>query len=82
MVGRAIRTFAQVGPEIGLPHLIVVPDPDDHDRLSNFYGNLGFASYRGGEAMFLDLQSAVEAVRVTERDAAAAEVPLSIDDIG
>jgi GNAT superfamily N-acetyltransferase len=76
MVGKVIRTFASVGPQIGLPHLIVIPDRDDHERLSRFYSRLGFAPYRGGESMFLPLQSAVEAVGAEEQALAAASVPL------
>lgn len=77
MVGRVIRTFASVGPQIGLPHLIVIPDPEDHGRLTRFYGRLGFTPYRGGESMFLPLQSAVQAVKAEEEALAAAAVPVS-----
>lgn len=78
MVGRVIRTFAEIGPQVGLPHLIVIPDPADHERLTRFYGKLGFTPYRDGEAMFLDLQSAVEAVRVSSPKTASAAVAVPI----
>lgn len=63
MVGDVIRKFAEIGQIIGLPHLIVVPARQDHDRLTDFYKNLGFSPYKSGEAMFLPLQSAVETVQ-------------------
>lgn len=83
MVGRAITTFAQIGPLIALPHLIVVPDPKDHDRLTRFYTKLGFTSYKDGEAMFLPLQSAVQAVSDIEAELAAEAiaVPNPVEDL-
>lgn len=82
MVGRVIRTFANVGPQIGLPHLIVIPDPEDHERLTRFYGRLGFSPYRDGESMFLPVQSAVQAVKAEEEALAAAAVPVPNPDAG
>ena len=76
MVGRAITTFAQIGSLIALPHLIVVPDPNDHDRLTRFYTKLGFSTYKDGEAMFLPLKSAVQAVNEIEAELAAEAVAL------
>ena len=75
MVARAIRTFAEVAPRIGLPHLIVIPDPADIERLTDFYSKLGFAPYRGGEAMFLSQQAAVEAIEHERATLAAEAVP-------
>jgi len=66
MVGEVIRLFARVGPEIGLPHLIVVPAEQDYERLVGFYDGLGFKPYKDGEAMFLTLPEAIDAVNKTE----------------
>ena len=75
MVGQVIRLFADIGPKIRLPHLIVIPAREDHDRLSRFYAGLGFTPYKDGEAMFLSVQDAVDAVRIQEGEIAAAAVP-------
>lgn len=58
LVGRVIETFASVGVQIGLPHLILVPIDDD---IKDFYGSFGFQEYDGGNKMFLPLQTAIEA---------------------
>lgn len=60
MLGRAIATFAQVGQQIGLPHLVVIPISND---VKPFYTDLGFREYDNGQRMFLPLQSAVEAFK-------------------
>lgn len=65
MVSHAILRFAQVGEAIGLPHLIVVPAEQDYDKLVAFYGKLGFRAYKDGEAMFLDLAFATDALAKT-----------------
>ena len=62
MVGRVTALFAEIGPRIGLPHLIVVPHPENHERLTSFYAKHNFKPYRGGEAMYLDLPFALDAV--------------------
>ncbi|HVM22511.1 MAG TPA: hypothetical protein VM308_04305 [Sphingomicrobium sp.] len=77
MVGQVIRTFAAVGRQIGLPHLIVIPAEQDYERLVQFYAKLGFATYRDGEAMFLPIQSAVQAVEAEQAELAAAAVPIA-----
>lgn len=59
MAGSAIALFAEVGPLIGMPHLILLPI---NDGVKPFYERLGFETYDGGERMFLPLQSAVDAV--------------------
>lgn len=70
MVGQVIRKFAEVGNQIGLPHLIVIPANEDHERLMRFYSLLGFSAYNDEEGMFLSLQSATDAI---EKVQAAAE---------
>lgn len=62
MVGRVIRIFAEIGPTIGLPHLIVTPAVEDYERLVAFYGRLGFLPYKDGESMYLTLALAKDAV--------------------
>lgn len=62
MVGEVTKIFAAIGPEIGLPHLIVVPDHNNHEELSKFYEKRDFKPYKDGEAMYLDLPFAVDAV--------------------
>ena len=62
MVGSIIRRFAEIGPEIGLPHMIVVPARENRDRLIEFYSGMGFEPYKDGEAMFLSVQAAVDTV--------------------
>lgn len=57
MVGRAIKIFAEVGSQIGLPHLVLVPISED---VKPFYLSLGFREYDNGDRMFLPLQSAIE----------------------
>lgn len=59
MVGSAIALFADVGPRIGLPHLILIPI---NNGVVSFYQRLGFECYDRGERMFLPVQSAVAAV--------------------
>lgn len=76
MVGRVIQTFAEIAPVIGLPHLIVLPDPKDHERLTKFYGKLGFTPYKDGEAMFLPVQAAVDAVNAERARREAEAVPI------
>lgn len=71
MVGQVTRLFAQIGPVIGLPHLIVVPAEDDYDRLVAFYRKLGFQPYKDGEAMFLPLPFAVDALQKMQAQLAA-----------
>ena len=56
-----VRTFAMVGPQIGLPALIVMPHPEDYARLKLFYQGLDFREYVGGGTMFLPLQLALAA---------------------
>lgn len=58
LVGRVIETFAAVGEQIGLPHLVLVPISDD---VKEFYRALGFVEYDGGTKMFLPLQTAIDA---------------------
>ncbi len=60
MVGRVVSLFAEIGPLIGLPHLIVVPLSRD---LVPFYRELGFEEYDNGSRMFLPIQSALDAVQ-------------------
>lgn len=60
MVGSVIAKFAEIGPMIGLPHLILVPI---NEHVIPFYENLGFQQYDGGARMFLPLQTALDAVR-------------------
>jgi GNAT superfamily N-acetyltransferase len=59
MLGRIVTTFAQIGREIGLPHLIVIPINDDVKR---FYAKMGFEEYDSGDRMFLPVQTACEVV--------------------
>jgi GNAT superfamily N-acetyltransferase len=59
MAGAVTELFADIGPRIGLPHLILVPINDD---VIPFYEGLGFTCYLGGARMFLPLQSALEAM--------------------
>jgi GNAT superfamily N-acetyltransferase len=59
MLGRVVETFAKVGTEIGLPHLIVVPINDEVNR---FYSKMDFEEYDKGERMFLPLQVARDAI--------------------
>jgi GNAT superfamily N-acetyltransferase len=63
MVGSVIARFAEIGPIIGLPHLILVPI---NDRVIPFYENIGFQKYDGGARMFLPLQTALDAVRAEQ----------------
>ena len=67
MVSEVLRTFVDVGPKIGLPTLIVVPHPDNYERLSSFYRALDFEEYADGGTMFLPLQRALQ-VRVLADD--------------
>lgn len=60
MLGRIVETFANVGMQIGLPHLIVVPINQDVKR---FYKKMDFEEYDGGKRMFLSLQIAHDATR-------------------
>jgi hypothetical protein len=74
MVGRVVSLFAQIGPQIGLPHLIVLPLKPD---LIPFYKDLGFEPYDNGSRMFLPVQSAIDAMTV-----AAEIVPADSLDAG
>lgn len=58
LVGSVIALFAEVGAQIGLPHLILAPIDGSARR---FYKELGFAEYADGERMFLPLQLALDA---------------------
>jgi len=60
MLAQAIATFARVGEQIGLPHLVLIPISDE---VKPFYAKLGFREYDGGQRMFLPLESAIEAFR-------------------
>ncbi|WP_336974133.1 hypothetical protein [Sphingobium aromaticiconvertens] len=60
MLGKIVSTFAKVGEQIGLPHLIVFPINEDVKR---FYKKMDFEEYDGGTKMFLSLQIARDAVR-------------------
>lgn len=62
MVGQVIVKFADIGSQIGIPHLILSPAEQAKDRLTKFYGDLGFVPYNDGESMFLSLQEAKDAV--------------------
>lgn len=73
MGGHAILRFAQIGQQIGLPHLIVVPAEQDYDKLVAFYSRLGFTPYKDGEAMFLNLEFAVDALEKARARARAAQ---------
>lgn len=64
LVGTAITIFAEIGPKIGLPHMILTPI---NEGVIPFYEALGFKSYDGGARMFLPLQTAVQVVE-QERD--------------
>jgi GNAT superfamily N-acetyltransferase len=57
MVGKVVEIFANVGAQIGLPHLVLVPISED---VKPFYLSLGFREYDDGKRMFLPLQSAIE----------------------
>lgn len=57
MVGKAIKIFAEVGEQIGLPHLVLIPISDE---VKPFYKSLGFREYDGGQRMYLPLQFAME----------------------
>ncbi|WP_242153619.1 GNAT family N-acetyltransferase [Sphingomonas sp. BAUL-RG-20F-R05-02] len=59
LVGTAITIFAEIGPQIGLPHMILTPINAD---VIPFYEALGFEPYDGGARMFLPLQTAVQVV--------------------
>lgn len=59
MAGAVTELFADIGPKIGLPHLILVPI---NDNVIPFYEGLGFNCYLGTARMFLPLQSALEAM--------------------
>ena len=60
MLGKIVSTFAEVGMQIGLPHMIVVPINEDVKR---FYRKMDFEEYDGGKRMFLSLQIARDATR-------------------
>lgn len=62
MVGHAIRRFADIGTQIGIPHLILIPADQDKERLTEFYAGLGFSQYSDGAGMFLSLQSVRDAI--------------------
>jgi GNAT superfamily N-acetyltransferase len=61
MLGKVVTTFATIGSQIGLPHLILLPINDDVKR---FYKKMGFEEYDKGERMFLPLQTACEVVDI------------------
>ncbi len=61
LMREGLRTFADVGPRIGLPALIVVLHPNNFERLTGFYRDLGFEDYADGGTMFLPLQRALQA---------------------
>lgn len=60
MAGGVIELFADIGPKIGLPHLILVPI---NDGVVPYYRDqLGFQCYHKRTRMFLPLQAALQAV--------------------
>ena len=61
LMAQVVRTFAAVGPQIGLPALIVMPHPENYGRLKLFYEGLDFREYVDGGTMFLPLQLALSA---------------------
>jgi len=75
MVGEVTRMFASVGPLVAMPHLIVIPHKQDHERLVKFYGDLGFKRYKDGEAMFLSVQAAVDGEAKIQAALAAMRAP-------
>jgi hypothetical protein len=67
MAGAVTELFAQVGPLIGIPHLILVPI---NDEVIPFYENqLGFTCYMNRSRMYLPLQAALDAARTPAADA-------------
>jgi len=71
MVGKVIRQFAQIGAEIGIPHLILTPAAEDKDKLVTFYSSLGFQPYNDGESMHLGIDDAIDAVIKAQEQYAA-----------
>jgi GNAT superfamily N-acetyltransferase len=61
MVGAVLELFAEIGPKIGLPHLILVPINDD--VISYYQDQLGFEPYHKDTRMFYPLQAALQAVQ-------------------
>jgi len=61
MGGAVISLFAELGPKIGLPHLILVPINDE--VVPYYEEKLGFTCYRNRSRMFLPLQSALDAIQ-------------------
>ena len=61
MVGAVLELFAEIGPRIGLPHLILVPI--NEDVVPYYQDQLGFTPYRKGDRMFYPLQAALEAAQ-------------------
>lgn len=62
MVGQVITIFADTGTKAGIPHLILTPAEEDKERLTRFYGGLGFGFYNDDESMFLSIEDARNAV--------------------
>jgi len=60
MVGAVTSLFADIGPKIGLPHLILVPINDE--VIPYYRDHLGFECYKKDSRMFLSLQAALDAV--------------------
>ena len=62
MAGAVTELFAEIGPKIGLPHLILVPI---NEGVVAFYEDqLGFTCYMNRGRMYLPLQSALDAMSV------------------
>lgn len=62
MAGHVIRIFADVGTQIGIPHLILTPAEQDREKLVQFYSDLGFKCYKDGDSMFLSIDDARDAI--------------------
>jgi hypothetical protein len=66
VLGEVVRTFAEIGEQIGMPAMILTPMNADASR---FYKRWGFAPYDKNTKMFLPLKTALETFAAAEAEA-------------
>jgi len=74
MAGAVTELFAEIGPKIGLPCLILVPI---NEEVIPFYEEqLGFTCYQSRGRMYLTLAEAIDAMNVAPLAEDAPELPI------
>lgn len=68
VLGEVVRTFAEIGEQIGMPAMILTPVNDDARR---FYKRWDFEPYYHNNRMFLPLQTAIATLAAAEAEALA-----------